>query len=41
MPTLSSTPTRITAAGSTPKITAEYLAVWLPAFLPQTVHRDP
>jgi hypothetical protein len=41
MPTLTSTPTRITTAGNKPKIIEEYIAVCLPAFSPQTVHRDP
>jgi hypothetical protein len=41
MPTLMEGPTRIEAAGNKPKRIDEYLAVCLPAFSPETVHRDP
>ena len=33
-------PTRVTAAGNKPKLIDEYIAVCLPAFLPDTVHRE-
>jgi hypothetical protein len=40
VPKLIAAPVRVEAAGSKPKLIDEYVAVCLPAFTPDTVHRD-
>lgn len=40
MPRLIARPTTIEAAGNKPKRIDEYIAIFLPAFSPDIVHRD-